>query len=217
MSYSDDHPKAEPAWGHRMTVLSGLTIAHAKILRPTKKRTLIERPDGLKLTYGLGPCGYDVTVEFDASGRKKLVVLAPGEFLLASTCEFFAMPESVVGIVHDKSTWARLGLCVQNTVIEPGWCGWLTLELTNHSKDPITLYRGDPIAQVIFHRTDIRCVSYRGRYQNQARGPQAVKFNKEKPRGKTRTADVDRSPPSPRKKRAGSKTDRKPARRNGNA
>ncbi len=82
------------------------------------------------------------------------------------------MPDNVMGIVHDKSSWARRGITVQNTVIEPGWCGWLTLELTNHSMVAHTLRRGYPIAQVVFHYIDHAVVNpYDGKYQNQSRGP----------------------------------------------
>ena len=81
------------------------------------------------------------------------------------------MPPDVLGIVHDKSTWARLGLACQNTVIEPGWHGWLTLELTNHGTEALTIERGMPIAQVIFHFVDDDTVGYEGKYQDQRRGP----------------------------------------------
>lgn len=124
------------------------------------------------MTYGVGPAGYDVRVEFDEIGSEETVHLGPGDFILASTIERFTMPDDVMGIVHDKSTWARLGLAAQNTVIEPGWEGWLTLELTNHSGHLITLRRGMPICQVVFHRVDQRVEkSYDGKYHNQRRGP----------------------------------------------
>lgn len=147
-------------------ILSGKTIQALEIMEPFYGRT---RHNGM--TFGCGPAGYDVRVEFDAEGRKKEVVLQKGQFILASTIEKFRMPKDVVGIVHDKSTWARLGLAVQNTVIEPGWCGWLTLELTNHGDDHLIIQRGDPIAQIIFHRVDAETNGYEGKYQDQKRGP----------------------------------------------
>jgi dCTP deaminase len=64
-------------------------------------------------------------------------VISPGQFMLAATIERFQMPDDLMGIVHDKSTWARRGLVVQNTVIAPGWHGYLTLELTNHGLDAL--------------------------------------------------------------------------------
>lgn len=116
------------------------------------------------MTYGLSHCGYDVRIAQD-------IELAPGQFVLASTVEHFTTPTNVVAIVHDKSTWARRGISVFNTVIEPGWNGHLTLELTNHSKDIIRLGRGDPIAQIIYHKLDIEVSGYHGKYQNQANEP----------------------------------------------
>lgn len=147
-------------------ILSGKTIQKLQIMEPFYGRT---RHEGL--TFGCGPAGYDVRVEFDDNEVQQEVMMLPGQFLLASTIERFTMPSDVVGIVHDKSTWARLGLACQNTVIEPGWQGWLTLELTNHGLDPILIKRGMPIAQVIFHFVDDDTVGYEGKYQDQKRGP----------------------------------------------
>lgn len=96
--------------------------------------------------------------------------------MLLSTMERFTMPNDVVGIVHDKSTWARRGLAVQNTVIEPGWSGYLTLEVTNHGHDVIQCWGGVGIAQIIFHRLDEPTdMPYDGKYQNQERGPQRAR------------------------------------------
>jgi len=147
-------------------ILSGRTIQQLKIMEPFYGRT---RHKGM--TFGCGPAGYDVRVEFDEHGHMPAVQLLPGQFLLASTIERFKMPRDVLGIVHDKSTLARLGLACQNTVIEPGWEGWLTLELTNHSHEPLTIERGMPIAQVIFHFVDDDTLGYEGKYQDQKRGP----------------------------------------------
>jgi len=147
-------------------ILSGRTIQQLGIMEPFYGRT---RHKGM--TFGCGPAGYDVRVEFDEDGSMDCVQLLPGQFLLASTIERFVMPPDVLGIVHDKSTWARLGLACQNTVIEPGWQGWLTLELTNHGTEALTIERGMPIAQVVFHFVDDDTVGYEGKYQNQKRGP----------------------------------------------
>ncbi len=96
--------------------------------------------------------------------------------MLASTIERFKMPNNLVGIVHDKSTWARRGIAVQNTVIEPGWEGWLTLELTNHGPEPVLLKRGMGISQILFHLLDEPTeIPYEGKYQDQERGPVAAK------------------------------------------
>lgn len=150
-----------------MSVLSGACIRRAGLVSPCVART---QHNGM--TFGLSVCGYDVRVEFDAEGAIPGMMLEPGGFMLASTIERFTMTEDVVGIVHDKSTWARRGLTVQNTVIEPGWSGYLTLELSNHGPKPLVISRGDPIAQVLFHRVmDPIPGGYKGKYQDQERGP----------------------------------------------
>jgi dCTP deaminase len=152
-------------------ILSAQSIRKKGLLTPIEDRT-----EHRGRTYGLSACGYDVRVEFDGTGERNWIVLNPGAFTLASTIERFTMPNDIVGIVHDKSSWARQGLAVQNTVIEPGWSGWLTLELTNHSKTPIKIYRGVGIAQVIFHLLDEPTEQeYDGKYQAQERGPQAAR------------------------------------------
>lgn len=153
-------------------ILSGRTIQELQIMNPFYGRT---KHNGM--TFGCGPAGYDVRVEFDDTGEQKHRLLYPGEFILASTIERFKMPQNVLGIVHDKSTWARLGMACQNTVIEPGWEGWLTLELTNHGTKDLDIKRGMPIAQVIFHFVD-NATSYKGKYQNQKRGPVKPIFEK---------------------------------------
>lgn len=93
-----------------------------------------------------------------------------GNFCLASANEYFLMPRDVVGIVHDKSTWARQGVSVFNTVIEPGWEGFLTLEIVFHGSEPLTISSGQGIAQVVFHQTTDEA-AYEGKYQNQGAGP----------------------------------------------
>jgi dCTP deaminase len=127
-----------------------------------------ERTVSAGMTFGLGPAGYDVRI-------KQRLTLMRGEFALASTVERFAMPTDVLAKVADKSTWARRGLAVQNTIIEPGWTGWLTLELTNHGHTPIDIEAGAPIAQIIFHQLlEPTEIHYSGKYQNQADAPVAA-------------------------------------------
>ena len=83
------------------------------------------------------------------------------------------MPDDLVAFVHDKSSWARRGLSLFNTVIEPGWRGFLTLELVNHSDEMLMVCAGDPIAQIVFMRMEEPTEKpYTGKYQNQKRGPQ---------------------------------------------
>lgn len=93
-----------------------------------------------------------------------------GRFTLASAIEEFNMPNDLVGVVHDKSSWARKGLSVFNTVIEPGWRGYLTLELDFKGNKPLHLPAGAGIAQVLFHQTSEKGF-YNGKYQHQANRP----------------------------------------------
>lgn len=166
-------------------VISGKTLRTMGIITPSVERSVHEETG---LSYGVSMCGYDVRLDND-------VFVPQGFTVLASTLEKFSMPNDIVGIVHDKSTNARRGLFVQNTVIEPGWRGFLTLELTyfpvispsevkfmqeNGSSrlegNGIYLRQGTPIAQVLFHKTDVETEGYGdGKYQDQERGPQRAR------------------------------------------
>lgn len=142
-------------------ILSAKTIRNEILIEPFNERT-IDPVTGT--SYGLSHCGYDVRV------RETLKILA-GEFRLGSLIEHITMTANVVGIVHDKSTWARRGIAVQNTVIEPGWRGFLTVEVSFHGVGRITIPAGSPIAQILFHRVDADCEPYRGKYQDQPARP----------------------------------------------
>jgi len=165
-----------------MSILSAQTIRH-KCQYESLILPFCERTAFMGLSFGLSPCGYDVRVEFDKEGKLEYQIMYPGAFLLASTIERFRMPKNLVGFVHDKSTWARRGIAVQNTVIEPGWEGYLTLELTNHGSKGIRIDRGVGIAQVVFHKLDEDTNQpYEGKYQTQSRGPvRALKSLTESP------------------------------------
>lgn len=126
------------------------------------------------VSYGLGEAGYDIrikqAVKFYGAGDVRRVCVDNtdqyGRFALASAIEQFQMPNWLTGIVHDKSTWARRGLSVFNTVIEPGWHGFLTLELVYHGNEELIIPAGSGIAQVMFH--DVKEPrAYKGKYQFQ--------------------------------------------------
>jgi dCTP deaminase len=124
------------------------------------------------LTYGLSSCGYDIRID-------RGLRLNPGEFALGSTIEQFSIPNNLMMRICDKSTWARRGIFLQTTVAEPGWHGYLTLEITNQSTDKITIEDGDPIAQVIFELLDQPTDQpYKGKYQGQRKGPQPAIMRK---------------------------------------
>lgn len=111
-----------------------------------------------------------VSRKWEDEDGKKVGDFFYGRFCLASAIEEFQMPDNLVGIVHDKSTWARRGLSVFNTVIEPGWKGFLTLELVYHGNEGLIIPAGSGIAQVVFHKTSDE-MGYTGKYQNQPDKP----------------------------------------------
>lgn len=165
---------------NRQTLLS---LAPIKDMVPNKRRKY-------GVTYGLSEAGYDIriaqTIKFFPKGAggfriehdetTDIGVHHPfsGRFVIASAMEEFDMPTNLVGIVHDKSTWARRGLSVFNTVIEPGWKGFLTLELVYHGHEELTILAGAGIAQVVFHTTSNEA-KYDGRYQHQGPSPVPAK------------------------------------------
>lgn len=124
------------------------------------------------MTFGLTAAGYDIRVRVQ---NRPDVYLGKDMFILLHSVERVEIPTDMLAIVHDKSTWARQGLALQNTVLEPGWCGYITLELSMHGVGPIVIRDCDPIAQIVFHRLDEPTDRpYTGKYQNQPNRPVAA-------------------------------------------
>ena len=130
-------------------------------------------------SYGLGEAGFDIRIKQEIIFKPGMTMgptievngqLEHGRFTLASAIEEFDMPTDLVGVVHDKSTWARQGLSVFNTVIESGWKGFLTLELVFHGSKEVVIPAGSGIAQVIFTSL-AHDASYEGKYNHQADMP----------------------------------------------
>ena len=145
-------------------ILSGESIQRLGILTPCYPKYKRGGVSG-----GLSYCGYDLSL-------RDPVLIPAGKFALASAFERFTMPDNVVGFIHDKSTWARTGIMVQNTVVEPGWEGWLTIELTNHGDTFVNIDANMPIAQVVFAYLDQSVEGYTGKYQGQGPRPQVALF-----------------------------------------
>lgn len=137
-------------------------------------------------SHGLAEAGYDLQINQDITFKPRTwqggpsitrrdsnegVTTHKGRFVLASAIDQFQMPNGLVGVVHDKSTWARKGLSVLNTVIEPGWNGYLTLELVFHGDEEVHIQRGQGIAQVLFSATAEPGDYGDGKYQNQEDRP----------------------------------------------
>lgn len=126
-----------------------------------------ERAHGV--SYGLSEAGYDIRVKQD------IYLDTNDRFVLASAIEEFQMPPHLVGVVHDKSTWARQGLSVFNTVIEPGFFGGLTLEIVYHGSGSIRIPAGAGIAQVLFYELHEQA-RYEGKYSGQSTDPTPAIF-----------------------------------------
>ena len=154
----------------------------------------IRKVDGCSvISYGLSSYGYDIRLatEFkiftnikstivdpknfsrdsfvDVTGD--LCIIPPNSFVLGRTVEYFKIPRSVLVICLGKSTYARCGIIVNVTPLEPEWEGHITLEFSNTTNLPAKLYANEGVAQLVFLESDELCrVSYRdrqGKYQGQ--------------------------------------------------
>lgn len=169
-------------------LINGETLSLWKPIKDMAKKKINEHG----VSYGLSEAGYDIRIKQNISfypmryHRHGHIIEGPkhqfeggkkehGNFALASAIEEFDLPSTLAAVVHDKSTWARQGLSVFNTVLEPGWKGFLTLELAYHGSEPLHIPAGAGIAQVLFHSTSDERL-YSGKYQNQADKPVESKF-----------------------------------------
>src|SRR5678816_3720878 len=109
----------------------------------------------------------DSFVDFDGT----VCIIPPNSFALASTVEYFRIPRSVLTICLGKSTYARCGIIVNVTPLEPEWEGHVTLEFSNTTTLPAKIYANEGVAQMLFLQSDEECeVSYAdrgGKYQGQ--------------------------------------------------
>lgn len=112
-----------------------------------------------------------ITVDTAETGLDH-VIIPPNSFALAETVEFVSMPRDSLAICVGKSTYARCGIIVNVTPIEPEWRGKITLEISNTTPLPAKIYANEGIAQLVFLKADRVCaVSYKdkqGKYQDQA-------------------------------------------------
>ncbi len=148
---------------------------------------------GRVISYGTSSYGYDVrcsdefkvftnihsaTVDPKAFDEKSFVdvkndvcVIPPNSFALASTVEYFRIPRNVLTICLGKSTYARCGIIVNVTPLEPEWEGHVTLEFSNTTTLPAKIYANEGVAQMLFFESDEECeTSYKdrgGKYQGQ--------------------------------------------------
>ncbi len=145
------------------------------------------------ISYGVTSYGYDVRVDrrykvftnahcsivdpknFDEKSFVDIVgdtcLIPPNSFALAETVEYLEIPRDVIAVCVGKSTYARCGIIVNVTPLEPEWRGRVTIEISNTTPLPARIYSGEGIAQILFFRaTDICKISYgdkKGKYQDQ--------------------------------------------------
>lgn len=106
------------------------------------------------------------------------VIIPPNSFALLHSVEKFNMPEDVMGIIYNKSSWARCGLIVNTSILEPQWRGTATLELSNTTPLPAKIYPNEGIAQVVFFKGNRPNETYDergGKYQDQKNEPEPAK------------------------------------------
>lgn len=144
------------------------------------------------ISYGLSSFGYDARLdrtfklfkdrpvqiidpkEFTKSSVTEesgdYCIIPPGGYILGRTIEYFRMPRDVLALCYGKSTYARCGVMVNVTPLEPGWHGTVTLELHNATNQNVKVYAGEGICQFTFFQGHNPKVSYadrEGKYQGQ--------------------------------------------------
>lgn len=146
-----------------------------------------------KISYGVSSYGYDIRVDseykvftninhtvvdpknFDPKSfvdvRGDFCIIPPNSFALARTVEYFRIPRDILVICIGKSSYARCGIIINVTPLEPEWEGFLTLEISNTTPLPAKIYSNEGIAQLIFLKAAKLCkTSYadrKGKYQKQ--------------------------------------------------
>ena len=163
------------------------------MISPFEPRQVNQSRAGRVISYGTSSYGYDArcaddfkvftninsaTVDPKAFDERSFVdvkgdvcVIPPNSFALARTVEYFKIPRNVLTICLGKSTYARCGIIVNVTPLEPAWEGHVTLEFSNTTTLPAKIYANEGAAQMLFFESDEECeISYRdrqGKYQGQ--------------------------------------------------
>jgi dCTP deaminase len=168
------------------------------IRRMVQEQNMIEpfaenqKRDGV-ISYGLSSYGYDLRVadefkiftnvnnsvvdpkQFDEASfvefKGPVCIVPPNSFALARSVEYFRIPRNVLTICVGKSTYARCGIIVNVTPLEPEWEGFVTLEISNTTPLPARVYSNEGLCQIVFFESDEVCeTSYKdkkGKYQAQ--------------------------------------------------
>lgn len=150
------------------------------------------------ISYGLSSYGYDARVDYkfkvftdihssiidpknfsadnfvDIDSRKKnnVLIIPPNGFALANTVEYFKIPRDILVICVGKSTYARCGIIINVTPLEPEWTGQVTIEISNTTPLPAKIYAGEGICQFLFFKADEICqrsyLDSQGKYMAQS-------------------------------------------------
>ena len=167
-------------WIRRMAETTGM-------IEPFEPGQVRQAADGSKIvSYGTSSYGYDIRCarefkvftninstivdpkHFDPKSFVDIeadeCIIPPNSFALARTVEFFRIPRSVLTICLGKSTYARCGIIVNVTPLEPEWEGFVTLEFSNTTPLPAKIYANEGVAQMLFFEADEVCeTSYKDR------------------------------------------------------
>lgn len=164
-----------------------------RMIEPFEPTQVRASDQGRMISYGTSSYGYDVRCSnefkiftninsaivdpksFDANSfvdvEQDVCIIPPNSFALARTVEYFRIPRDVLVICLGKSTYARCGIIVNVTPLEPEWEGHVTLEFSNTTPLPAKIYANEGVAQMIFLGAEEPCAtSYRdrsGKYQGQ--------------------------------------------------
>lgn len=151
-----------------MTVLSAQSI-RLNALNHGLISPFVERGVIRGRSFGLSACTYDCRID-------RPLTVPVRQSRLAVTIERFKFPSNICGSVIDKSSWARVFVSAFNTHLDPGWEGFLTVELANLGEEFVRFEEGDPICQVKFEWLDAPTeLPYKGKYQNQPQEPTPAK------------------------------------------
>ena len=163
------------------------------MISPFEAGQVREGENGRMISYGTSSYGYDVRCSdefkiftninsaivdpknFDENSfvdvKSDVCIIPPNSFALARTVETFKIPRSVLTVCLGKSTYARCGIIVNVTPLEPEWEGHVTLEFSNTTTLPAKIYANEGVAQMLFFESDEVCeISYadrNGKYQGQ--------------------------------------------------
>ena len=164
-------------------------VEEQKMIEPFAEN---QKRDGV-ISYGLSSYGYDLRVadeykiftnvnnsivdpkSFDERSfvefKGPVCIVPPNSFALARSVEYFRIPRSVLTVCVGKSTYARCGIIVNVTPLEPEWEGFVTLEISNTTPLPARVYSNEGLCQIVFFESDEVCeTSYKdkkGKYQSQ--------------------------------------------------